>query len=85
MSALRLQSRSHHRLITFEHLDTHHKKTNDLVEGCVNRALLDLRLSPLEPWKNHTGDYSYYSGTESIREAIHAVATSEGRPPKVLG
>ena len=72
------------RLITFEHLEEYHHKTNDLVESCVNRTLLNLRLSPLEPWANSTGNYNYYSGTASIREGFHAVANSVEHPLKVL-
>ena len=45
-----------HRLLTFEHLDTYHQKTADLVSACSNRALLDLRLSPLEPWENSSSN-----------------------------
>lgn len=63
-----------HRLLTFEHLDTYHQKTADLVSACPNRALLDLRLSPLEPWEDATGNYSYYSGITAIAEAIQALS-----------
>lgn len=63
-----------HRLLTFEHLDTYHQKTADLVPACSNRALLDLRLSPLEPWKDATGEYSYYSGITAIAETIKALS-----------
>lgn len=63
-----------HRLLTFEHLDTYHQKTADLVSACSNRALLDLRLSPLEPWEDATGNYSYYSGITAIAEAIQALS-----------
>ena len=78
------QAASPHRLITFEHLNTYHQKTTDLVDTCSNRPLLDLRLSPLEPWEDATGSYSYYAGTAAIGEAIQAVASSVGRPLKLL-
>ena len=65
---------SPHRLLTFEHLETYHQKTADLVSVCSNRALLDLRLSPLEPWEDATGNYSYYSGMSAIAEAIQALS-----------
>ena len=54
------------------------------MDACANRTLLNLKLSPLKPWSNFTGDYYYYSGTESIREAISDVATSFERPLKLL-
>ena len=78
------QATSSHRLITFEHLNTYHQKTTDLVDPCSNRPLLDLRLSPLEPWEDATGSYSYYTGTAAIGEAIQAIASSVGRPLKLL-
>lgn len=78
------QAASPHRLITFEHLNTYHQKTTELVDTCSNRPLLDLRLSPLEPWEDATGSYSYYAGTAAIGEAIQAVASSVGRPLKLL-
>ena len=65
---------SPHRLLTFEHLDAYHKKTADLVSACSNRTLLDLRLSPLEPWEDATGNYSYYSGVTAIAETIKALS-----------
>ena len=79
-----VQEGSLHRLITFEHLNNYHQKTTDLVASCSNRPLLDLRLSPLEPWADATGSYSYYAGTAAIGEAIQAVATSVERPLKLL-
>jgi hypothetical protein len=73
-----------HRLIAFEHLDAYHQKTTDLVASCSHRSLLDLRLSPLEPWADATGSYSYYAGTAAIAEAIQAVAASVEQPLKAL-
>lgn len=72
------------RLITFEHLDAYHQKTTDLVASCSNRSLLDLRLSPLEPWADATSNYSYYAGTVAIAEAIQAVTNSVEQPLKAL-
>ncbi|MFZ0408991.1 MAG: hypothetical protein WAM11_12900 [Cyanobium sp.] len=79
-----VQEASPHHLITFEHLNAYHQKTTDLVASCSNRPLLDLRLSPLEPWADATASYSYYEGTAAIAEAIQAVATSVERPLKLL-
>lgn len=78
------QAASPNRLITFEHLDAYHQKTTDLVASCSNRSLLDLRLSPLEPWADATGSYSYYAGTVAIAEAIQAVTNSVEQPLKAL-
>ena len=78
------QETSLHRLITFEHLKTYYQKTTDLVASSSNRALLDLRLSPLEPWEDATGEYSYYAGTEAIRTVIQEIATSTNRRLKIL-
>ena len=79
-----VQKGSPHRLITFEHLKDNHQKTTDLVTSLSNRLLLDLRLSPLEPWEDATGSYSYYAGTADISEAIQAVAAKVERPLKLL-
>lgn len=73
-----------HRLLTFEHLDTYHQKTSGLVAACANRALLDLRLSPLEQWEDATGNYSYYSGVTAIAEAIQALSLAFQGPFKML-
>lgn len=73
-----------HRLLTFEHHDDYHKKTSDLVSACSNRPLLDLRLSPLEPWTDATGSYSYYSGVAAIAETVEALSLACHGPLKLL-
>lgn len=68
------------RLFAFEHNEFYLSKTEALVQRCTNRAELDLCLSPLTPWSDFIGDFSYYSGIERIAEALktlqahHAVA-----------
>ena len=79
-----VQSASTQRLISFEHLNDYHQKTTNLVASCSNRPLLDLRFSPLVPWADDTGSYSYYAGTAAIGEVIQAVAASVERPLKLL-
>lgn len=75
---------SPHRLLTFEHLDIYHQKTADLVSTCSNRAILDFRLSHLEPWEDTTGKYSYYSGITAISEAIMALSLAFQGALKIL-
>jgi len=58
------------RLLAFEHLEAYHQKTNALVSSCSNRGLLDLRLSPLEPWTGLKAGHFYYSGTDAIAELV---------------
>lgn len=78
------QDASQHRLITFEHLDVFRQKTIDLVATCSNLRLLDLRLSPLEPWADFSGSYSYYAGSAAIPEAVQAIATFVDQPLRLL-
>jgi hypothetical protein len=72
------------RLLTFEHLEAFHLQTNKLVSACANRSLLDLRLSPLAPWADATGNYSYYSDTTDIAELVYFLSHSVQKPLKLL-
>ena len=72
------------RLITFEHLEEYHQKTSRLVANCPNRSLLDLRLSLLMPWNEAKNNFSYYSNTSLISEAINALGANANAPIKVL-
>ena len=71
-------------LITFEHLDEYHQKTNDLIKTCSNSDLAVLKLGTLEPWSDSTGEYKYYSGTELIRQSLSAIASSIERKLTIL-
>lgn len=78
------QDASPQRMITFEHLDVYHQKTSKLVDACMNRAALDLRLSPLEPWADASGSFSYYAGTAAIAEAIRTISAAAEKPLNLL-
>ena len=69
------------RVLTFEHNEIYFSKTAALVEHCSNRAELDLGLRPLAPWKDCTGDYSYYSGFECIGEILQSLKSEASDQP----
>jgi hypothetical protein len=57
-------------LLSFEHLETHYNGAADLVCCCSNRNQLNLLHSPLSPWHDCTGDYSYYSCLQAITDTL---------------
>ena len=72
------------RLISFEHLEEFYRKTFDLVSDAPNRDLLDLRLSPLSPWADATGNYFYYSSIDCIANEVNSLSSSLSRSLRIL-
>lgn len=60
------------KLVVFEHLDTYLQQTMNLVESCPLKHRADLSLRPLESWKDASGAYTFYSGTDIIAKVLRA-------------
>lgn len=72
------------RQIAFEHLEEYYLKTLSLLQTAhVSDARDTLRLTPLVPYKDPTGEYSYYNCNEALA-ALSGTFKESNDPPKIL-
>lgn len=60
------------KVVVFEHLDVYRQQTSNLIANCPLKHRADLSLRPLESWKDESGEYIFYSGTEIISKLLRA-------------
>jgi exonuclease SbcC len=77
-------ARSAPQLLTFEHLAHYHQLTAELLASCRLRRHAQLLLTPLEPWSDASGKYSYYSQLERISATAAALRRKRQRPLRQL-